>query len=400
VSQTRKDRRSVRELLVALAGVDLVPDLVAVEMAVERATPQAWRVLGLASDRHGITRQVAAGLGEHPGIGPEEIGQEIRRRAMAHQAAHLRASDALDDVRQVLDAESPTWALLKGAALADHAYRVSGRRSFSDIDVLVPPAAVRSTLVALESTGAKLVTRNWAFLRKHGKGELVLALPNGTPLDLHWSLLSSPRSAPRLTFSTTELLSGTRRVHLRGPLPITVPVLSRADQLLHVAVHAVLAGFGPLKYALDLDQLCRHDSVEVDALIAAAQRAGASLPLAVALARARSVLNSPAVPAPRPTPSGGRIWLAAMGAVDRLNPPTRAHEAAPMPFWTGSTRHSTRSSLGALGRFGAERASLLASPSELVRRLKHLEVTGIPDEELLDIDGGHREALLQELDAS
>jgi hypothetical protein len=154
--------------------------------------------------------------------------------------------------------------------------------------------------------------------------------------------------------------------------PVRVATLDPADQLVHLAAHAVISGFGPLRYAVDVDQAMRHDPPNRHELNARLRETNTALLFQVAVQRTRSVLRPEAGQdltnvgyASRP--AGLRL----MQSVDRWNPPARGHEAVPLHMLTGSTRESTAASAAVLANWLWDRRKTVVRPRELTRRLSH-----------------------------
>jgi hypothetical protein len=306
---------------------------------------------------------------------PAATQKELRARSLAHLGSHARTLGALESIVPVLEALPGKYVILKGPVLADHVYARPHLRSYSDIDVLVEPRDVRPLLAGLEQSGASVVGRSWTEVASAGVSEVSIAMDRHIVIDLHWNAMGTP-NARGLRFDTTALLERRRTVELGSGSGVAVRVatLDPADQLVHLAAHAVISGFGPLRYAVDVDQALRHDPPTLDDLSDRLRETNTTLLLQVAVQRTRSVLGADVgrklIGLDRPDRP---VWLRLMRAVDRWNPPERGHEPVPLHVLTGSTRESTEASIGVLAHWLWDRRKTVARPRELTRRLSHLD---------------------------
>jgi len=164
--------------------------------------------------------------------------------------------------------------LLKGAGLMASFGTTVDLRPMDDVDIMVPPDRLAQAVDILATLGwrpkealpcsaaalAELTsTAGWPFVD-----------PDGTELDLHWRALNlDGRIGNDLGFrqrATPARLAGQ-----------PVLVLSPADQLLHVCVHAVTwAGFSNLRWAADAALIIRasQDRLDWAILCAEARRRG------------------------------------------------------------------------------------------------------------------------------
>jgi hypothetical protein len=93
-------------------------------------------------------------------------------------------------------------------------------------------------------------------------------------------------------------------------------VLDPVDQLVHVALHAALAGANRLIWMVDVDRLVARRTWDWPELIAATRESRTGLPVALSLARARTMLGTAIPDAVLPEIAGGRAWLSTARAVD------------------------------------------------------------------------------------
>ncbi|MEZ0165658.1 nucleotidyltransferase family protein [Kineococcus sp. LSe6-4] len=228
------------------------------------------------------------------------------------------------------------WTVVKGAAAAS-LYSRPTTREWHDVDVLVHGEDLPRALEALETGGAAVITPDWRRTADLALGEVGLALPHGTVLDLHWHLLNlaERRHAFRYDVRTVLHRRRTRRV-----LGLDVPVPHPVDEAHHLAVHATLSGGWRLGWSYDVAQAA--DRLEDwDGLVALTREAGTGLVVGLALQRARELLGA-RVPTDvlRDLHRRGRGWSRVGRVVTAWVPP----QALEGPDWL-----STRCYAGARG---------------------------------------------------
>ncbi|WP_432561335.1 nucleotidyltransferase family protein [Kineococcus sp. SYSU DK003] len=241
-----------------------------------------------------------------------------RPATLAQAARQLPVQLDLRTVARALD--GLPWAVLKGPAVAATVHG-GAPREFHDLDVLVSPAAFGDALRALEAVGARAMDPDWAGIRAARAGEIAVALPHGTFLDLHWHLVNRPARRQRFTLEVDTLLDRARQVELLGT---RVPTLDPVDQLHHLALHACLSGAWRLLWSYDLRLAAGlTDDAGWSELVERTRSAATSLPVAMTLARARQTLDAP-VPGPvLRSLAGPSPWLAAQTVVTATRPPER-----------------------------------------------------------------------------
>lgn len=249
--------------------------------------------------------------------------------AAAHAAAvasHQRAVAELALVDRALRAAGVDYLVLKGPVLAELVYRRPDLRSYVDIDVLVDPVGFAAALAALEAAGCAVYERNWELARDRLLGELRLFTPAGAVLDLHWHVIADRATRAAFPVDLTGVRERARTVRLAGR---DVRTLDPADTVVHLALHASLAGGHRLVWLKDLEQVLRAPDAPqwTDLERRAAQwRAGPAL--ALMLLRARRALGVP-VPADLPArlvPDAG--WRLACRLADLAAPPGRGPGSA------------------------------------------------------------------------
>ena len=330
---------------------------------------------GRAGDPDGVDPDVLAGVVRHHRVGPS-VDHLLKDAPDAGAVAHLRAATRPAvlaqvarqlplqlDLRLVADAlRGSPWAVVKGPAVAATVH-AGAPREFHDLDVLVSPAAFGDALRALEARGARAMDPDWAGIRAARAGEIAVALPHGTFLDLHWHLVNRPARRQRFAVDVDAMLDRTRPATLLGT---AAPVLDATDQLHHLALHACLSGAWRLLWSYDL-RLASRDADWAE-LAARTASADTGLAVAMALSRARQVLDAPVPGRALRALSGGSPWRIAGRLATTLRPP----HASPRPARNGAVVYQCTAASGS--------ASVLALLGETHRRLRRPAAPGDPED--------------------
>ncbi len=190
-------------------------------------------------------------------------------------------------------------ALLKGAAYVMADLPAAKGRIFSDVDILVPKAALASVESALMLNGWQSQDTT-AYDQRYYRQWMheippMTHIRRGTTIDVHHTIL--PETA-RIKVNSPALFAGIR------PLPDVrgMAVLSPVDMLLHSATHLFHEGEfeNGLRDLFDLDSLLRHAAQTSgfwEALVERARTLGLSRPLHYALRYTSRLLKTP-VPVP------------------------------------------------------------------------------------------------------
>ena len=310
------DDRPVVETLIKLAGAD---DLDGSRRAVAALPPRLVSALTAAARAHGLEAWLAACV---------PAGADVFAEVAAQRPRFLAAGTrALQDVRQLgerFESAAVPWAVLKGLAIARTAYPRADLRHSVDVDLLVSPARFEAVVSELCAVGYRLLDENWPLIAAEMPGELRLRSPAGTVIDLHWHLLNQRGLREEFRLPTMPAL---RRSRLLPGEPIRV--LSLPDQLLHIALHAALGGANRLMWLVDLDRVIATAPPDWPAVAQRVRESRTGLPVAVALARARRALGTPAPDADLHRLGPVRGWLRGERAIESLSPAITADPARP-----------------------------------------------------------------------
>jgi hypothetical protein len=279
------------------APVDRVVAALRAPRALAGLSEMQWELLVRQARAAGLLARIAV----------DALEQGIAARLPAAPRAHLDGALSLVaaqreevevEVAELADGLAPLGqpvVLLKGAAYVAAGLPAARGRMFSDIDILVPRAA----LAQVESA---LLLRGWATTHQDAYDqryyrEWVHELPpmqhiqRGTVLDVHHAIVSP---AGRTRPDSARLLAAA--LPLRGHP--CLHVLAPADMVLHAMTH--LTHNEEFSHGLrdlsDLDLLLRHFGAHGgfwDALVARAGELGLGRPLFYGLAMARARLETP-----------------------------------------------------------------------------------------------------------
>jgi len=265
--------------------------------------------------------------------------REARREGLAR---YVRALADLRAAQGALDAAGVGAALVKGVVLARELYPRPDLRPFADADLLVSPSRLGDALEALEAVGGVCLVKDWGLMMRLALAEIVLTLPAGTQVDLHWSLVNRPGPRQALGFRSDELLARARKTVLGHGLS----TLDDVDAFVHVAWHCTHNGATRLLWLCDVELAARRIMESADELVTVAAATRTSLAVAVALDRAALVFPQGAAAdlAGRLPPSWWRGLSKRCGRFLFARPPGRRSGRAV----ARATRQNTVSSLLAL----------------------------------------------------
>lgn len=195
----------------------------------------------------------------------------------------LRAAEG--DVKSVFRAHGIDFFILKGTSFADRLYPDPTLRPFTDIDILVPAAAMPEARKAMAAAGlAPLEINSQKHAGRYAEEKWSYPLLDGLLVELHWDLVSSPkvRRAVSLTYEDLRPLVG----------PDGTP--NACGLLLVAAVHGAAGhGFESLQHVIDVAQAARGAGGTIDPreLVLTAKGKGQGWAVQVALATAALILS-------------------------------------------------------------------------------------------------------------
>ena len=239
------------------------------------------RVCELAGD-HGVLPAVLSNL-------PTAEAAPWRERLVAQAGMSLAVRAVAGETIAALAEAGVPHIVLKGPEFADRLYDRPELRSFTDLDLLVPRSGVPAAEAVLEGMGYAAEASGG---HKHagGYGERSWTRPDrpGVTVELHWNVVNSPALQRGVSVEFADLQ--------REETPGARGRPSAASLLLIAAVHGATGhGFDRLQILCDVRQAARGvaGAMDEDWLVAAAQRTGGTLSLAVALDLCGRVFREP-----------------------------------------------------------------------------------------------------------
>jgi hypothetical protein len=281
-----------------------------------------WEVLVRQARCANLRSRLAALLDE------DGLLEQVPAAARAHLEAARVVSQAQEEavrrevalIGKALARTGIDIVLLKGAAYVFAGLPAARGRLFSDIDILVPGAALTKVEAALMLQGWATTHHN-AYDQRYYRRWMHELPPmrhvrRQTVLDVHHAIL--PRTA-RLKPDSAKLLAASRPVVGGSRLRVLAP----ADMVLHSAAHLFLneeLGSG-LRDLADLDALLRHFGREAafwEALPARARELDLARPLYYALRYATGILGTPVPETARLAAERGRPPVLLRALMDSL----------------------------------------------------------------------------------
>jgi putative nucleotidyltransferase-like protein len=223
---------------------------------------------------------------------PDELRDELTRRARAAAAAEALTCRELQSVLDALAAEGVFPILLKGTALAYTIYEAPSLRPRFDTDLLIDAAQLPILRRTLEAGGYAMPL--------HCEGELLFcqvplrrtdAFGVEHRLDCHWKISTQAVFADVLTYEDAE-----RRAVRVPPLGEHARALGSSDALLLACIHPVMhhRNADPLIWTHDVHLLASSlTGAEFDRVAAEAVAKGVSAICARQLAAAAAALATP-----------------------------------------------------------------------------------------------------------
>ena len=298
-----------------------------------------------AANYHGIEACVYRSLKGALGIDSASLAA-LEGDYYAALQSHLRARHELTTVANVFAGARIPWLAMKGPVLAEVSYSRADLRAYGDLDLLVSPAHFAAALEALEHSGCRVIDRNWQLLASERKGQVHVELPLGTLADVHWNLFNDAPLRAAFAVDTDALLDTSRDVEVGDA---TVPTLGRAATLVHVALHACLAGGNRLLWLKDIEQVVLNDRASWPEIVAEAQGWSAGPPVAAMLVSAQRALGVPIDPGVVEQLAPDRTWRTMVAVSDSVASVARSTgRGSPARLVRRAARGDARSSFAEL----------------------------------------------------
>ena len=172
----------------------------------------------------------------------EQVKKELDERLEQLRREALLWDLELERVLHQMGRRGITPLLLKGSALRGRVYSESVERSMGDLDLLVEPQFIESSMIALLEGGYSPLTADHPFHHR-------LKHPRGFIVELHWRVSDAESG---LVLDEKQVLA---RADVDGRRNAPVRVPSQEDLLLHVVSQNEDDGFGLLRRIVDVDRI-------------------------------------------------------------------------------------------------------------------------------------------------
>ena len=223
-----------------------------------------------------------------PGVDARTL-QALDRHEVTQTANQMRIVTDLAGLAASLAPLEIPWITFKGPVAAQLLYGRPELRTYRDLDVLVARSDFRRTVEFLERSGVEVVDRNWTLISREHRGQLHATLALGTVVDLHWHLLNRGVVRDAFTVDIDAVVDRARAVSISG---VDVRTPDPADTLVHLDLHAAMAGGDRLIWLKDLERAIAVDRPDWDEVVERALAWHAGAALAVMLRRAATVLDA------------------------------------------------------------------------------------------------------------
>lgn len=292
------------------------------------ATGPLLRRLIDAGRHHRVLNLVHVALAD-VAVADEMVASGLHRYYLHQVGHHLRAVEDLASLAGALDERDVPWLLVKGPVLSEVLYERPDLRVYNDLDVVIARRAFPEAIEALRSSGFELLDRNWDLIQREGRAQLHLALRLGTVADVHHHLLNRAVVRGSLSVPMDDLFERARSVTIGS---VAVRTLDPVDTLVHLCVHAGLAGAQRLLWLKDVERSVAADQPAWDEVVRRARSWRAAALVAVVLRRARQELEVPVPGTVLRDLFGSRLRATVSALVDQVWPVERAG-----PRITGAT---------------------------------------------------------------
>jgi hypothetical protein len=294
---------------------------------------------------HRVLPFVHRDLRDVPGVDVRTM-QTLDRVAVTQTANQMRMVTDLAGFAAAIAPEAIPWITFKGPVAAQLLYARPELRTYRDLDLLIPRSDFSRAIDYLQRNGFEVIDRNWTLIRRERRGQLHLTLAMGTVADLHWHLLNRAVVREAFDLEMDAVMTRSRTVMVSG---VAAHTLDPVDTLVHLALHAALAGADRLIWLKDVERSIAVEAPDWDDVVvrALSWRAGAAV--AVTLRRAREVLGA-AVPIwvlrdLDPSPLRERLG----STFDRHWPTERADgDLTPAALWPQVVRDGRFATLGSI----------------------------------------------------
>jgi hypothetical protein len=295
--------------------------------------------LAAAGRDHGVLNMVHLTLRGSEGIDPELLTllEQVYQLNTTH---HMRTVGDLALAAGALEAAGVPFLVVKGPVLAEAVYPRFDLRSYSDLDLLVAEPFLHTAVEALEAEQRTDLPKD-LHSALGAEGQIQLTARYGTSIDLHWHLINRASIRRGFSLPIEQLFARARIVSLGG---VEVSTLDASDTLVHLALHAGLAGGTRLVWLKDVERAIAAQPTDWDEVVRRARAWGSGDLIAVVLRRSRTALGADIPDDVLAALGAGRGWQRIVRAAERMSPPTRSPAR---PSLTKAITRATRGSIAA-----------------------------------------------------
>jgi hypothetical protein len=251
----------------------------------------------------------------------------LRLMRLRLAAEHLRTMADLRFVAHSLHVAGIDWLVFKGPVLSNVIFQRPRARGYSDLDLLVQAADLDRAVQVLVHGGSHVAPGEGIdVMHRLGYSQVLLVLPQGTLLDLHWHVINDAKSRTQFFITTNALFTESRDIELGG---VPCKTFGAIDTVLHLSMHGCMDGGDQLRHLLDLQQALKRDHVAADGLLERARSFGLELIHRLMENRTATFVD-PGIRLDLPAPSQlMRSWLALDALAMRRFPPGSRFEGRP-----------------------------------------------------------------------
>src|SRR5690606_12595547 len=134
-----------------------------------------------------------------------DLAAELKPDRDAAMSKHLGTSVVLDGLHTILDGID--WAVVKGPVLSEHAHPAPGLRTYTDVDVLVAPPALRAVPAPCRDAGWIVIDYHGILINVGTPGAMHGVSPAGMEIALDWSVIDIASTGSEFTVPTDDLLA-------------------------------------------------------------------------------------------------------------------------------------------------------------------------------------------------
>jgi hypothetical protein len=249
-----------------------------------------WTEVTRLAEYHGVLSFVARNLVEYADGLPSEIAPTLRSAYKLNLRRSLWFSAELAGIVRHFKGRQIPVLPFKGPSLEQSIYGEPGLRTFSDLDLLIPPAHYQAAKRSLAELGYKpsvefkpSLERFWL---RNGYEQLFDSASGKNLVELQWAL--SPRFYS-LDLRIEDLMARAEKIVVGG---CEMRCLAPEDSILALSVHAAKHLWSRLIWLVDIAESLKTQRIEHEVVAARAGALGVERMLAVAYWLIKNLLDA------------------------------------------------------------------------------------------------------------